>query len=185
MAWTGLALTVDGQNALNNAQLSNHLNIKSIVIGDGAPPANFRTLKSLVNQVYEITGLKIDAVNGKCTITADFPDVDYDYYFREIGIIVITEEGEKLYVYDNCGEDAQYIVNSTGVEKTRKRIRLVLNISDVAEITVTDPGILYVSYEDFEMVVDEMEDHFADTDNPHQVTAKQLGIDPKIGRAHV
>ena len=180
MAWTGLALTVDGQNALNNAQLSNHLNIKSIVIGDGAPPANFRTLKSLVNQVYEITGLKIDAVNGKCTITADFPDVDYDYYFREIGIIVITEEGEKLYVYDNCGEDAQYIVNSTGVEKTRKRIRLVLNISDVAEITVTDPGILYVSYEDFEMVVDEMEDHFADTDNPHQVTAKQLGIDPTL-----
>ena len=57
MAWTGLALMVDGQNALNNAQLSNHLNIKSIVIGDGAPPANFRTLKSLVNQVYEITGL--------------------------------------------------------------------------------------------------------------------------------
>ena len=180
MAWTGLALTVDGQNALNNAQLSNHLNIKSIVIGDGAPPANFRTLKSLVNQVYEITEIKIDVAGGKCTITADFPDVDYDYYFREIGIIVITEEGEKLYVYDNCGEDAQYIVNSTGVEKTRKRIRLVLNISDVAEITVTDPGILYVSYEDFEMVVDEMEDHFADTDNPHQVTAKQLGIDPTL-----
>ncbi|MCI9141834.1 MAG: hypothetical protein HFH87_04320 [Lachnospiraceae bacterium] len=178
MAWTGLNLTVDGQNALNNAQLSNHLSIKSIVIGDGAPPANFRTLKGLVNQLYEITGIKIDVAGGKCTITADFPDVDYDYYFREIGIIVITEEGEKLYVYDNCGEDAQYIVNSTGVEKTRKRIRLVLNISDVAEITVTDPGILYVSYEDFEEAAGKLDDHLSDTDNPHQMTAEQLGLDP-------
>lgn len=62
MAWTGLALTVDGQNALNNAQLSNRLNIKSIVIGDGATPENFRTLKKLVHQLYEITDLKVDVV---------------------------------------------------------------------------------------------------------------------------
>ena len=35
MAWTGLALTVEGQNALNQAQVANSMNIKSIVIGDG------------------------------------------------------------------------------------------------------------------------------------------------------
>ena len=34
MAWTGLVLTVDGRNALNQAQMDNRLNIKSIVVGD-------------------------------------------------------------------------------------------------------------------------------------------------------
>lgn len=151
MAWTGLTLTVEGQNALNKAQLSNKMNIKSIVVGDGKTPQNFRTLKGLVNQLYEITELKIDMNADGCVITADFPKVDYDYYFREIGVIVTTEsDGEKLYVYDNCGDDAQYIVSSTGAEDIKKRMRLSLTISGVAEITVSNPNILYVAYDDFE-----------------------------------
>ena len=55
MAWTGLALTVAGRNVLNSAQLSQRMNIKSIVIGDGVAPANFSTLTALVHQLYEIT----------------------------------------------------------------------------------------------------------------------------------
>ncbi len=164
MAWTGLTLTVDGQNALNKAQISNKMNIKSMVIGDGAAPQNFRTLTALVNQLYEITDLKIDVVDEKCTITADFPQVDFDYYFREIGVIVTTDEGDKLYVYDNCGDDAQYIVNSTGVETTKKRIRISLIISDVAEITVSTPGTLYVSYDDFEKEIQEIKDDKVSSD---------------------
>ena len=189
MAWTGLALTVDGQNALNNAQLSNRLNIKSIVIGDGTTPANFRTLKKLVHQLYEIMDLKIDVADESCTITADIPKMEYDYYFREIGVIVTTEEGEKLYVYDNSGDDAQYIVSTTGVESTRKRIRLLLKISDVAEITVSNPEILYVAYDDFEETrdklkaniknnADNLDEHITDFNNPHQIKAEQMGLDP-------
>lgn len=158
MAWTGLTLTVEGQNALNKAQLSNKMNIKSIVVGDGETPKNFRTLKGLVNQLYEITDLKIDMTDNGCTLTAEFPKVDYDYYFREIGIIVTTDDGEKLYVYDNCGDDAQYIVNTTGVENTKKRLRLSLVISDVAEITVSNPDILYVAYDDFEREIQTLHD---------------------------
>lgn len=149
MAWKGLTLTMDGQSVLNNAQISNRMNIKSIVVGDGNAPEDFRTLKNLVNQLFEITDLKIETSDGQCTITADFPKVNYDYTFREIGVIVTTDDEEKLYVYDNCGADAQRIVSSTGVELTRKRIRLSLDISDVADITVSNPSILYVAYDDF------------------------------------
>lgn len=189
MAWNGLALTVDGQNALNAAQLANSMEIRSVVVGDGRPPANSRTLKGLVHQLYEVTDLRIDmAEDGKCTITVDIPKVGYDYYFREIGIIVMTNEGEKLYVYDNCGDDAQYIVSTTGVEATRKRIRLTLNISDVAEIAVTNPSILYVAYDDFEETKERLErgiksnaenldGHIEDYNNPHKVTPEQLGLD--------
>ncbi len=154
MAWTGLTLTVEGRNALNQAQIANRINFKSIVVGDGKAPANFRTLKELVHQLYEITDIKVDMTEDGCTVTADFPKVDYDYYFREIGIIVTTDEGDRLYVYDNCGEDAQYMVSSTGVETTKKRIRLSLAISDVAEITVSAAEILYVAYDDYEKTVE-------------------------------
>lgn len=156
MAWTGLNLTVDGQNALNEAQISNKMNIKAIVIGDGDTPQNFRTCKKLVNQLYEITNLNIDMTEEGCSIIADFPETDKDYYFREIGVIVTTDDGDKLYVYDNCGDDAQYIVNSTNAERIKKRIRLVLCISNVSEITVSNPSILYVTYDDFETEIQKL-----------------------------
>lgn len=157
MAWTGLTLTVDGRNTLNYAQTSNRMNIKSIVVGDGTAPANFNTMKGLVHQLYEITELKIDIVDDGCSITADFPVLDYDYYFREIGVLVTTDNGDVLYVYDNCGNDAQYIVSSTGVEKNKKRLNLKLLISDVSEITVSNPSILYVTYDDFEKAIETLE----------------------------
>ncbi len=153
MAWTGLNLTVDGRSALNTAQTDRHLNFKSIVVGDGNPPGNFGTIKELVHQLFELTELKIDMTDDGCMLTADLPDVDYDYYMREIGVIVTTEDGEKLYVYDNCGSDAQYIVSTTGAEKTKKRVRLSLMVSDVENITVSHPSVLYVSYDDFDDAV--------------------------------
>lgn len=176
MAWTGLNLTVDGRTALNQAQTDKKLNFKSIVVGDGNPPDNFGTQKRLVHQLYELNELKIDITDTGCILTADLPEVDYDYYFREIGVIVTTENGDKLYVYDNSGDDAQYIVNTTAVEKTQKRIRLSLIVSDVENITVSTPGILYVSYKEFENTVEELKQmkvdaatvngHTVDTDVP-------------------
>lgn len=156
MAWTGLTLTVDGRNALIRAQEEGKLCIKSLVVGDGAPPANFGTQKGLVHMLYELTDLKIDMTEDGCALTADFPVVDYDYYFREIGVVAVTEDGEKLYVYDNCGDDAQYIVSTTGAERTQKRIRLYLTISDVADITVSAPSILYVAYDAYEKDIEEL-----------------------------
>jgi hypothetical protein len=156
MAWTGLNLTAEGRIVLNKAQLNNKLNFKSIVVGDGNAPTNFSTQKELVNQLYELENLKINVSENECTLTADLPVVDYDYYLREIGIIVTTDNGDKLYAYDNCGDDAQYIVNTTGVERTEKRIRLALVISGVDNITVSTPSILYVDYKDYEETVAEL-----------------------------
>lgn len=163
MAWSGLNLTVEGRKALNQAQLNNRLNFKSIVVGDGNPPSNFSTQKQLVHQLYELTELKIDITENKCVLTADFPNVDYDYYFREIGIIVTTENGDKLYVYDNCGDDAQYIVTTTGTERTEKRLRLILMISDVEHITVSESSILYVAYDEYEKTITELKQNKLDS----------------------
>lgn len=175
MAWNGLLLTDDGQEALNLAQLSNKISFKSIVIGDGAKPENLKAMKSLVHQLYEITELKIDITEHGCNLTADFPRVDYDYFFREIGVIVTTDGGDKLYVYDNCGDGAQYIFSDSGTGINRKRIRISLNISGVSEITVVNPSLLYVTYEDFKNVSDELENK-VDWNDISEITAEELAL---------
>lgn len=164
MAWKGLTPTYDGQRALNLAQLSNKIKFKSIVIGDGLEPENFEKVQGLVHQLYEITELKIDVTENGCGLTADFPKVSENYYFREIGIIVETEDGDKLYVYDNCGDDAQYIVNDSATITNNKRIRLSLKISGVAEMTVSEPQILYTTYEEFNAHVADEKRHITSTE---------------------
>ncbi len=153
MAWTGLNLTNDGRRILNKAQLNNRLNFKSIVIGDGNAPANFNAQKKLVHQLYELTELKISIEDDVCILMTDLPVVDYDYYLREIGVIVTTDDGDKLYAYDNCGGDAQYVINTAGIERTEKRVRLALTVSGVENITVSVPSNLYVDYKDYENTI--------------------------------
>lgn len=153
MAWTGLNLTNDGRRILNKAQLNNRLNFKSIVIGDGNAPANFNAQKKLVHQLYELTDLKISIEDDVCILMTDLPVVDYDYYLREIGVIVTTDDGDKLYAYDNCGGDAQYVINTAGIERTEKRVRLALTVSGVENITVSVPSNLYVDYKDYENTI--------------------------------
>lgn len=157
--WSGLTLTEKGKQALISAQLSNVLNIKSIVIGDGDAPADYHKCNELVHQLYELTDLKIDTVPEGCQITVDFPNIDYDYYFREIGVIVTTDSGEVLYVYDNAGDDAQCIHAENTAGKIQKRLRLVLAISDVKNITISKTSPLYVDYDEFTKHTSDAEHH--------------------------
>lgn len=148
MSWNGLHLTKEGRKALTKAQVDNKVVFYSIVVGDGNPPANFDNATALVNQLFEITALEVELTETGCILTGDFPKLNSDYYFREIGVIVKTNEGNKLYVYDNCGSDAEHIVVSTGAESTEKRVRLELIFSDVANITVEVPSVLYATHKE-------------------------------------
>lgn len=150
MAWNGMTLTTSGRRALSKAQAEDTLKIHSIAIGDGNPPANFNSVEGLISPKFEITELSIDITDTGCVITGDFPKVNYDYYFRELGVTVETSGGIKLYAYDNCGSDAEYIVNTSTIESTSKRVRIELIFSNISNVTVSHPSVLYVSYEDLD-----------------------------------
>lgn len=183
MAWNGLVLTEDGKVALSKAQISHRMQFQSIVIGDGfVSKEDFSNRKELGNFLYEITDLKIEVEKEGCTILADLPEVEYDYFFREIGIMVVTEEGEKLYAYDNCGENAQFLTTRMGIGSVQKRIRLHFVISNEVQITVNKPSILYVTYDEFEADVKKLEEHLMNVKNPHQVTASQVSYLSKDGK---
>ena len=150
MAWNGMTLTKSGRRALSKAQAEDTLRIHSMVIGDGSPPANFNTVERLVNQRLEITELSIDLTDTGCVVTGDFPNVGFDYYFRELGLTVETPSGIRLYAYDNCGADAEYVINTSTVERTDKRVRIELIFSNIGNVTVSNPSVLYVSYDALE-----------------------------------
>lgn len=142
MAWSGLYLTNAGRQALSLAQNAGTLSFKAVVIGDGAPPVNFNTVTQLTNKLFEVSALYVDVRGSECDIVADLPVRDSPYYLREIGIIVQSGGADVLYAYTNSGSDAQFIANN-GTEQTEKRIRLTLAISDVANVTVQTPSVLY------------------------------------------
>ena len=150
MAWNGMTLTTSGRRALSKAKAEDTLRIHSMVIWDGSPPANFNTVERLVNQRLEITELSIDLTDTGCVVTGDFPNVGFDYYFRELVLTVETPSGIRLYAYDNCGADAEYVINTSTVERTDKRVRIELIFSNISNVTVSNPSILYVSYDALE-----------------------------------
>lgn len=150
MAWKGLKLTADGQKALSAAQAAQKLKIRSIAVGDGSFTGESQELKGLVNQLYEIEELEIVVKDAVCMITAELPEKEYEYYFREIGVTVETDEGVKLYAYDNSGDDAQQVIPGTGNATVKRRVRLTLTVANIAEVTVTNPSVMYVTYDDFQ-----------------------------------
>lgn len=150
MAWKGLKLTADGQKALSAAQAAQKLKIRSIAVGDGSFTGESQELKGLVNQLYEIEELEIVVKDAVCMITAELPEKEYEYYFREIGVTVETDEGVKLYAYDNSGDDAQQVIPGTGNAAVKRRVRLTLTVANIAEVTVTNPSVMYVTYDDFQ-----------------------------------
>ena len=99
-------------------------------------------------------------------------DLDNGFYIREIGVFAkVSEEGtEFLYAYSNTGSSASYIApydNDTSVSMT---VTLHVAIGDAEHVTaVISEATGYV-------LQDAFDEHLQDYDNPHQVTAEQVGL---------
>nr|DAW62969.1 MAG TPA: tail-collar fiber protein [Caudoviricetes sp.] len=184
MAWNGMTLTTSGRRALSKAQAEDTLKIHSMVIGDGQPPANFNAVERLVNQRLEITELSIDLTDTGCVVTGDFPKVDFDYYFRELGLMVETASGIKLYAYDNCGSDAEYVINTSAVERTDKRVRIELIFSNISNVTVSNPSVLYVSYDVLENKLNTLKT-LVNGDVENKINALESTINQKIKKVTI
>lgn len=154
MAWKGLRLTIDGRNALSDAQTGKTLIFDRLDIGDGPEPNNYNTQRTLVNKLFSIKFSDVKKVDDGCILIADFPKQSYDFFFREMAVIVRTDSGELLYLYDNCGDDAEHIIVSSGAEWREKRVRLHLKFSDVASIQITGSSVLYATFNELQELKD-------------------------------
>ena len=147
MAFGGTIITRNGRNALAGAQLSGKLEFSHIAIGDGKFTGSFNDITKLSHELFKLTNLRLEVHDNLCFIEADLNNgnLSEGYYFREIGLFAKIDGKEVLYVYDNSGDDAEYIPALEGAVSNEKRIRLQLQISSVKNITVSTPSVLYAT----------------------------------------
>lgn len=176
---TVMNLTADGLRLYNKVQRgAATLHLARIVVGDGELAENetaydLVALKKAVDAVTEIINNE-DIGNGTTRLTIRILSSVIDYYLREIGIIAIDpDEGEILYAYCNFGECADYIRTFNGAVATTQEIEIYIQIGNSADMKVDVTDALVVTPKD-------LREHTENQNNPHNVTAEQLGLDAAL-----
>jgi len=156
------------------ADSTKSLHFTKFAFGDGTLNGGLEIERSaLVNQkdTSNITRLRVNSDNT-CTVgTKRLGNAVGGYYLREIGLYAKDPDNgnnEILYGYANAGDDAQYIPASGGAEIVEKTINIIISISNGTSVTATLSTGVYVTPEEFEA-------HVNNKNNPHGVTAAQLG----------
>ncbi len=172
---TAMNLTADGLRLYNKVQRgAATLNLVRIVVGDGELAENetaydLVALKRAVDAVTEI--IKNEEIgDGTTRLTIRILSSVIDYYLREIGIIAIDpDEGEILYAYCNFGEYADYIRTFNGSVATTQEIDIYIQVGNAPNMIVNVTDALVVTPKD-------LREHTENQNNPHNVTAEQLGL---------
>lgn len=163
------------------------LDFTRVEMGDGnSPETDLKKVTALSNAVVS---LEVDSVvkqeNNTISISALFTNekLEKGFYFREKGVFAKGLDGsgteqEILFAYANAADTANYIDPPT-VELVEKKI-----ISHCTQCQKTDGVIdiviksgIYADIEYVNQIKDTLETHLLDKENPHNVDAKQLGLD--------
>lgn len=174
MSFGGMIITSKGRAALTRAQNNGKLEFLYAAIGDGEYSGSYNSISKLKNELFTIPFVNVKTEQDTVILEADLNNTDYgnDFYLREIGIIVKDGDEPILYTYDNAGGDAQFISGGEGALKVEKRLRFVLKISDVANVTAETTSTLYT-------VQTEFEDHTSDQE-AHATAEKQTYWNNKL-----
>ena len=188
--FNNLALTANGFKALLAAQAGTTLTLTKIGMGSGSTTSSTVSLTSMVTPevMMPISEKKIDEEAGLMTIVAKMTNEDImeGFYWRETGLFYEDSEGNDVLFAYACVVDDQYdYVPAYSDQRYVKHVRIANILTDAADIVIKEnEGLLYVdilTYEEFlegyGEHVKKSEEHINDTNNPHKVTAKDLGLD--------
>nr|DAE08693.1 MAG TPA: tail-collar fiber protein [Siphoviridae sp. ct3lF2] len=172
----GLFLTNAGRIALSKIQAdsSKSLNFSKFAFGDGQLNGSLEIERTaLINQkdTQPITRLRVNGDNTVTVGTKRPGNAVGGYYLREIGIFATDPDNnnaEILYGYANAGDDAQYLPTAESAEIVEKTVNVIISITNGTVVTATVSTGTAVTPEEFAAHVD-------DTDNPHEVSAQQVG----------
>lgn len=172
----GLFLTNAGRIALSKIQAdsSKSLNFSKFAFGDGQLNGSLEIERTaLINQkdTQPITRLRVNGDNTVTVGTKRPGNAVGGYYLREIGLFATDPDNnnaEILYGYANAGDDAQYLPTAESAEIVEKTVNVIISITNGTVVTATVSTGTAVTPEEFAAHVD-------DTDNPHEVSAQQVG----------
>lgn len=161
---------------------------KSVYDGSSADPIIFTCVKigsktwsgdiktatkvQTVKMVLEFTGVTVADGLAKLTFLLSNLDVETGFYIREIGVFAkVGEEGDEfMFAYANAGSKGAYLKPYTDDTVVTYTCTINVAIWDAENVTAIIGGAVgYVTQQDFDA-------HVNDHENPHEVTAAQVGL---------
>ncbi|MCD7918654.1 MAG: hypothetical protein LUG45_00965 [Clostridiales bacterium] len=172
-------LTNNGYGILTQALNGGSISFTKIKVGNGDVPEDYTALDDLVNPVIEAGIDSIEEAEKYVILkSASFNNqsLESELECKEVGVFCLDSDGETeiLYAYGHCdlsssGETAVTIpLVENGLVSTT--ITVYVYIDDAEEVgAILAASSEYVTLADFTA-------HTDDTDNPHSVTASQVGL---------
>jgi hypothetical protein len=160
MAFNRLMLTTDGKILYAKAQQGKTLQFTRVGIGEGDIGSG-----SLVNRtalISEKLSLLVDMIqlvneNESAIITTlKNENLAEGFYFREIGIFAKDPDTqqEKLYLYDNAGQDGEYIPDNQSGVIVNERLKFLLLLENVTTVSFVPSGNpIYLNPDDIDDTV--------------------------------
>jgi len=180
----GHQLTRAGQNLMAKLIATQRpLVYTSVKVGDGVLEG--RLVSGLTDLIgfkksFPIAATPTRSGDGRWNITAVFnnADITQDFWWREWGIYASDPDTEQevLVLYANAGNTADYIhawVEGDDSSYVEEQITCACVVSSELEVQARlETSQLYAPLE-------ALEEHMADRNNPHQITAEQIGAAPE------
>ena len=142
MAFSGLIPTTDGKIIYAKAQQGKPLHFTRVALGDGLLGGGSMVNRSAL--ISERLSLPIDAIQlsnneGEAAVVATLRSeaIAEGFYFRELGLFAEDPDThlDRLYLYDNAGEDGEYLSNDNESVIINERFRLLIYL--VASRTIS------------------------------------------------
>ena len=159
MAFRNLMLTTSGMILYAKAQQGKLLHLSRVAVGDGLltggdSMVNRNGLKS-ERASFLIDYVHIAASNSAAEIltTMRNDDLEEGFYFRELGIFAVDPDSgeEQLYLYDNAGQDGEYIPAASENIKVIERLKMIVRLENTPNVTFTASGNpLYLTVDDID-----------------------------------
>lgn len=176
MSFTAPRFTDEGKALQAKAQAGTALKFTKMQLGDGELGSQaIAAMTGLVNPLITVGISGVKAGNNYATVKSNFSNsgLTTGFYWREIGVFAADPEkpndrnSDILYCYANAGSLAEYIP-AAGSAIVEKIISIPCIIGDAENVSAEVESEIYATKE-------ALKEHIDKKNNPHGVTAKQLG----------
>ena len=176
MSFTAPRFTDEGKMLQAKAQAGTELKFTKMQLGDGELGSQaIAAMTGLVNPLITVGISSVKAGNNYATVKSNFSNsgLTTGFFWREIGVFAENPEkpndrnSDILYCYANAGSLAEYIP-AAGSEIVEKVISIPCIIGDAENVSAEVASEIYATKE-------ELKEHIDNKNNPHGVTAEQVG----------
>lgn len=176
MSFTSPRFTDEGKALQAKAQAGTALKFTKMQLGDGELGSQaIAAMTGLVNPLITVGISGVKAGSNYATVKSNFSNsgLTTGFYWREIGVFAADPEkpndrnSDILYCYANAGSLAEYIP-AAGSEIVEKIISIPCIIGDAENVSAEVESGIYATKA-------ELKEHIDNKNNPHGVTAEQLG----------